>query len=205
MRKIYTCIAALYLSIAASHAQTKPVRDSSNYEARKLKIDEINIVSAYYHQNGNNSAVTGGIGSEKLTDFANTFDLQLSKYGIRGKKHTFNFELGVDHYTSASSDKIDPYTVSSASMQDTGVYPSFNWTISDDKTGRAFGLTASYSHEFDYQSFGGGLNLTLLSKNKNTQFDLKAQAFRIHGKLFFPWSSGHRVTVQGPNTKTGTQ
>lgn len=186
MRKIYTCIAALYLGIAASYAQTKPTSDSSNYEARKLKVDEVNIISAYYHQNGNNSAVTGGIGSEKLTDFANTFDLQLSKYGIGGKKHTFAFELGVDHYTSASSDKIDPNTVSSASRQDTRVYPSLNWTVSDDKTGRAFGLTGSYSHEFDYQSFGGGLNLTLLSKNKNTQFDFKAQAFLDTWKVILP-------------------
>src|SRR5882757_404185 len=104
MRKIYLCVAALYLGIVASHAQTKtlPVKDSSNYEARRLKIEEINIISAYYHQDGNNSAVTGGIGTEKLTDFANTFDLQLSKYGASGKKHTFTFELGVDHYTSAS-------------------------------------------------------------------------------------------------------
>lgn len=188
MRKIYLCVAALYLGIVASHAQTKPqpVRDSTNYEARKLKIDEINIISAYYHQDGNNSAVTGGIGSEKLTDFANTFDLQLSKYGTDSRKHTFAFELGIDHYTSASSDKIDPYSISSASRQDTRVYPSLNWTVTNEKTGTAFGLTGSYSHEFDYQSLGGGLNLTLLSKNKNTQFDFKAQAFLDTWKVILP-------------------
>jgi hypothetical protein len=33
---------------------------------RTLKLDEINIVSAYYAQDGNHSAVTGGIGTEKL-------------------------------------------------------------------------------------------------------------------------------------------
>lgn len=188
MRKIYLCVAALYLGIAVSHAQTRPLsaKDSSNYQARKLKIDEVNIISAYYHQDGNNSAVTGGIGSENLTDFANTFDLQLSKYGIGGKKHTFSFELGVDHYTSASSDKIDPNSISSASRQDTRIYPSLNWTVSNDKTGNAFGLTASYSHEFDYQSVGGGLNLTLQSKDKNTQFDLKAQAFLDTWKVILP-------------------
>jgi hypothetical protein len=188
MRKIYLCVAALYLGIVASHAQTKtlPVKDSSNYEARKLKIEEINIISAYYHQDGNNSAVTGGIGTEKLTDFANTFDLQLSKYGASGKKHTFTFELGVDHYTSASSDKIDPNSISSASRQDTRVYPSLNWTVSNDKTGNAFGLTGSYSHEFDYQSFGGGVNLTRVSKDKNTQFDFKAQVFLDTWKVILP-------------------
>lgn len=188
MRKIYLCIAALYLGIVASHAQTTPtpVKDSSNYAARKLKIDEVNFVSAYYHQNGNNSAVTGGIGTENLTDFANTLDLQLSKYSANGNKHTFLFELGVDHYTSASSDKIDPYSVSSASMQDTRIYPSLNWTVSNDKTGNAFGVTGSYSHEFDYQSFGGGINLTRLSKDKNTQFDFKAMAFLDTWKVILP-------------------
>ncbi|NHA03326.1 DUF3570 domain-containing protein [Mucilaginibacter sp. HC2] len=188
MRKIYLCVAALYLGIVASHAQTKtlPVKDTSNYEARKLKIEEINIISAYYHQDGNNSAVTGGIGTEKLTDFANTFDLQLSKYGASGKKHTFTFELGVDHYTSASSDKIDPNSISSASRQDTRVYPSLNWTVSNDKTGNAFGLTGSYSHEFDYQSFGGGINLTRVSKDKNTQFDFKGMVFLDTWKVILP-------------------
>jgi hypothetical protein len=187
MKKIYMCVAALYLGIAASFAQTtKPAAKDSAYQARKLKVDEVNLVSAYYHQDGDNSAVTGGIGTEKLTDFANTLDLQLSKYSINGYKHTFSFELGVDHYTSASSDKIDPFSVSSASRQDTRVYPSLNWTVSNDKTGNAFGLTGSYSHEFDYQSFGGGINLTRLSKNKNTQFDFKASVFLDKWKVILP-------------------
>lgn len=187
MRKMYLCVAALYLGIAASFAQTtKPADKDSTYEARKLKVEEVNLVSAYYHQNGNNSAVTGGIGTENLTDFANTLDLQLSKYGLNGRKHTFLFELGVDHYTSASSDKIDPLSISSASRQDTRIYPSLNWTVSNDKTGNAFGITGSYSHEFDYQSFGGGINLTRLSANKNTQFDFKATAFLDTWKVILP-------------------
>ncbi|AYL99118.1 DUF3570 domain-containing protein [Mucilaginibacter celer] len=188
MRKIYLGVLALYLGILSSHAQIGKtvVKDTSNYESRRLKIDEINFVSAYYHQDGNNSAVTGGIGTEKLTDFANTFDLQLSKYSASGKKHTFLFELGIDHYTSASSDKIDPNTISSASMSDNRIYPSLNWTVSNEKTGNAFGITGSYSHEFDYQSVGGGVNLTRVSKNKNTQFDFKAQVFLDKWKVILP-------------------
>ncbi|HVW97235.1 MAG TPA: DUF3570 domain-containing protein [Mucilaginibacter sp.] len=188
MRKIYLSVLALYLSILASHAQPvqPPVKDTSNYEMRKLKVDEINFVSAYYHQNGNNSAVTGGIGSEKLTDFANTIDLQLSKYNRAGRKNTLLFELGVDHYTSASSDKIDPYSVSSASSQDTRIYPSLNWTQSNENTGNSFGFTGSASHEFDYQSFGAGFNLTRLSHDKNTQFDFKLQAFLDKWKVILP-------------------
>jgi hypothetical protein len=187
MKKIYLGVLALYMGILASHAQTvPPVKDSTNYQSRQLKVDEVNFVSGYYHQNGNHSAVTGGIGTENLTDFANTLDVQLSKATKNGHKNTYLFELGVDHYTSASSDKIDPNGMSSASRQDTRVYPSLNWTNSNDKTGNAFGLTGSYSHEYDYQSFGGGFNLTKVSADKNTEFDLKATAFFDTWKVILP-------------------
>ena len=188
MRKMYLGILALYLSILSSHAQTKSTvdKDSTNYEVRKLKIDEVNFVSAYYHQEGNNSAVTGGIGSEKLSDFANTIDLQLSRENGSGHKSTYLFELGVDHYTSASSDQIDPYSISSASRRDTRVYPSFNWTRSNIKTGNSLGFTGSYSHEYDYQSRGAGINLTRVSASKNTQFDFKLMAFLDTWKVILP-------------------
>ena len=43
---------------------------TSPYKLKTIKIEEINLVSSLYHQEGNNSAVTGGIGTEKLTDVA---------------------------------------------------------------------------------------------------------------------------------------
>jgi len=189
MRKMYLHVLFMYFGILSTYAQTRPEpakADSSKYQSRKLKVDEINLVSAYYHQNGNNSAVTGGIGTEKLSDFANTIDLQMSKFNKRGKKNTFLFELGVDHYTSASSDKIDPSTISSASSADTRIYPSLNWTHSNEETGNSFGFTGSYSTEFDYQSMGAAFNLTRLSKDRNTQFDFKLQAFLDQWTVILP-------------------
>ncbi len=183
MKKMYLGVLALYLGIISSFAQSsrplpqRSVKDSADYKVRKLHVDEINFVSAYYHQNGNNSAVTGGRGTEDLNDIANTFDLQLSRLTKGGNKNTYLFELGVDHYTSASSDKIDPYSISSASKSDTRIYPSFNWTNSNVKTGNAIGFSGSLSHEYDYQSVGAGFNLSRLSPDKNTQFDFRAQAF----------------------------
>lgn len=198
MKKLYLGILSLYLSILLSHAQTHQAgqgltvyklpatEDSSGYQSKKLTIDEVNLVSAWYHQDGNNSAVTGGIGTESLTDFANTIDLQISKFSSKLHKNTFNFELGVDHYTSASSDKIDPYSISSASMTDTRIYPSLNYTNTNVKTGNAIGFSGSYSHEYDYESYGAGINLTRVSKDKNTQFDLKLQAFLDTWKVILP-------------------
>ncbi|MEO9146320.1 MAG: DUF3570 domain-containing protein [Ginsengibacter sp.] len=187
MRKIYLSVLGLYIGILSTHAQvSEAIKDSSGYQSRKIKLDEVNFVTAYYHQNGNNSAVTGGIGSENLTDFANTIDLQISKLTRNQHKNTFLFELGVDHYTSASSDKIDPSSISSASRSDTRVYPSLNWTRSNVQTGNSIGFTGSYSHEYDYQSVGAGFNLTRLSHNKNTQFDLKLQAYLDRWTVILP-------------------
>lgn len=179
----------MYFGILSTYAQSKQELakiDSSKYQVRKLKVDEINLVSAYYRQDGNNSAVTGGIGTEKLSDFANTIDLQMSKFNKKGRKNTFQFELGIDHYTSASSDKIDPSTISSASSADTRIYPSLNWTQSNEETGNSFGFTGSYSTEFDYQSLGVAFNLTRLSKDKNMQFDFKLQAFLDQWTVILP-------------------
>lgn len=185
MKKLFLHVIAFYISILGIHAQTTSTTDSS-YSLRKLHVDEINLVSGYYHQNGNNSAVTGGIGTEKLTDFANTIDIQLSKYNTKGNKNSYRFELGVDHYTSASSDKIDPNSVSSASMTDTRVYPSLNWIHTNGKTGNAFGFIGSYSHEYDYESRGLSVNLTRISKNKNTQFDAKLNGFFDAWRVILP-------------------
>ncbi|MGJ1322388.1 DUF3570 domain-containing protein [Sphingobacterium faecium] len=189
MKKIYLHVCMLFIGILGANGQiklNKTIADSSNYQSRSLQIDEINLVSAYYKQNGNNSAVTGGIGTEKLSDFANTFDLQLSKLNKVGNKNTFLFEIGIDNYTSASSDKIDPSTISSASRSDTRIYPSLNWTQSNEKTGNSFGFTGSFSTEYDYQSLGAGFNLSRLSKNKNTQFDFKLSAFLDTWKVILP-------------------
>ena len=73
-------ITAACLAFLFSH-QAKAQTDSitSGYKKQKLKIDEVNFISSYYTQNGNNSAVTGGEGTEKLTDIATNFEVILSK------------------------------------------------------------------------------------------------------------------------------
>ena len=185
MKKIYLGVAFLCLSVLCVFAQTDST-NSSSYKSRKLKIDEVNIVSSYYHQDGNNSAVTGGIGTEKLSDFANTFDLVLSKYDKLNRLHTFDFEFGVDHYTSASSDKIDPNTISSASAADTRIYPSANWTLKDDKKNFSFGAGASFSQEYDYTSIGGNVNFSKFSKDNNREFGIKLMAFLDSWQVIYP-------------------
>jgi len=161
-------------------------KDTTNYETRKLKVEEVNLVSSYYTQNGDNSAVTGGIGSEHLTDIANTIDVKLVKYGQTGIRHTFDIEAGIDHYTSASSDMIDLSANSSASSSDVRFYPSLSYLRENIDKGRSFGAGVSSSSEFDYQSFGANLSFSQKTKDRNGEFTAKFQTFIDQLKLIEP-------------------
>ena len=180
MRKIIMSVAAFMFFINVAKAQT----DST--ASGKFKIDQVDFVSSYYHQNGNNSAVTGGVGSEKLNDFGNSIDLQMSKYDKNLNKHLLNFELGVDVYSSASSDKIDPSTISSASSGDKRIYPSASYLFENTKRKYMLGGGLSFSKEFDYTSVGGNLVYSKATKDGNREFTAKASVFLDTWKIILP-------------------
>jgi hypothetical protein len=75
MRKICLTVVGLYLMMLHAFSQYT-AKDTTVYQPRPLKIDEINLVSSYYKQDGIHSAVTGGTGSEKVTDIANGLDIK---------------------------------------------------------------------------------------------------------------------------------
>lgn len=183
MKRIFFTAAAI-LTILRANAQE--VKDSTGYESRKLKIEEINLVSSYYQQNGENAAVTGGIGSQKLTDIANVFDVRLFKYDRKHRKHTFDIEIGLDNYTSASSDRIDLKANSSASHGDTRIYPSLTWTVENEKKGTTFGAGVSSSKEFDYLSFGANVSFAQKTRNRNGEFAVKFQTYQDIVKVIAP-------------------
>lgn len=186
MIRIPLTLIGLYLTIVGAFSQANEPSDSSFYKSRQLKFEEANFVSSYYHQEGNNSAVTGGIGTEKLTDISNTIDLRMSKYDAKGRLHNYNFELGFDTYTSASSDKINPATISSASSNDQRIYPSAAWSITNEEKGQSFGSNVVVSSEYDYLSFGGGVNASKNSKDNNRQLAIKVQAYLDQVSIIYP-------------------
>ena len=119
MKKVYlSVIGFAFLCRLNGHAQTlqdtthkapvslytpiEQTRDTT-YNPRELHIDEINLVSSYYRQNGDHSPVTGGIGTEKVTDIANGIDLKLAWQVEELHKNALTFGLGYDHHTSASA------------------------------------------------------------------------------------------------------
>lgn len=194
MRRISLSALILFLGIIGAFSQNKKsVEQDSAYKSKALKIEEVNLVSSYYTQDGNNSAVTGGIGTEKLTDFSNSFDLKLSRYDNGNRKHNIGLEIGVDTYTSASSDMIEAnklgrngVTRTSASYQDVRVYPSLNWQVTDENKGITVGANASFSTEYDYTSKGAGLNFTKTAKDKSREFGAKINAFLDTWMVIYP-------------------
>jgi len=185
MRKIYLSVALALAAIVSAFAQ-HPVADSLDFKSRKLKVEEVNFVSSYYAQDGHNSAVTGGIGTEKLTDFANTFDIFLSRPDRANRLHRVGFEIGIDHYTSASSDKIDPHTISSASAADTRIYPTISWSRADDQRHYLIGASVSLSREYDYFSKGAGINFSKFSKDNNREFGVRLNTYLDTWKVIYP-------------------
>lgn len=174
MRKFCLAVAGLFLSLFASFAQNT---DSSAYKPKKLTFEEANLVSSYYRQDGNNSAVTGGVGTEKLTDYSNTIDVKLLRYDRKDRKHTYDLELGVDHYSSASSDLVDLRANSSASHADTRIYPSATWSMENEAKGNTVGAGVSLSSEFDYFSLGANISFAKKTKDRSGEFTGKLMAY----------------------------
>jgi hypothetical protein len=185
MKKIYLNVLALYLGLLSASAQTT-ASDTSAYKPRRLAVSEVNLVSAYYTQDGNNSAVTGGIGTEKLTDISNTIDVKWIRFDARNREHNLQVELGIDHYTSASSDQIDPADISSPSYADTRIYPSVTYSVKNPAKGHTIGGTISASKEYDYTSVGAGLQIAKTSKDNNREFGLHLQAYFDTWKVILP-------------------
>lgn len=181
MKKIIISIVALF-GIFNAKAQ----ENTSNEQPKKLTFDEANLVSSYYKQDGNNSAVTGGIGTEKLSDVSNTIDVTMVKYDKKDRKNKFGFSVGIDHYTSASSDMIDLKANSSASHADNRIYPAFSWSRENAENGTTLLAGVSTSFEFDYQSYSANIGISQKTKNRMGEFTAKFQAYMDQVKMIAP-------------------
>lgn len=141
---------------------------------------DIQFLSSYYEQDGNNSAVTGGIGTEHLTDFTQKIIVKLPL----SPRLDLNLDGGYDYYTSASSDNVDPVR-SDDSGEDMRIHGNVSIAYKMDKQ-QTIGLRIGGSGEYDYNSFQVGLNYSRESKDENTLFNAQFQAFIDAWDLIYP-------------------
>ena len=211
MRKICLTVVGMFILLLHAFSQSTPSTSPDDYKSLNLKLEETNLISNYYSQNGNHSAITGGQGSEKLNDVSNIINLKFVKWDILGAKHTLNFELGVDHHTAASSAYVSKTGASKTGG--TRVYPSFNWQVENEDKRTTFGLGASYSSEYTYHSIGGNILFSKHSKDNNTEFSATGNIFLDRVKMIEPselipqntsTGSGQSYTITSASGRTIT-
>ncbi|MFI5153769.1 MAG: hypothetical protein ACHQET_10580, partial [Chitinophagales bacterium] len=103
MKKLTLSVIGMYMTLIHAFSQT-PNTDSSVYRPKKLKLDEINLVSSYYNQTADKSAVMGGRtdpkGNGDVTDFANGLDINFIGWDKKQRKNTLSAGLGIDYHTA---------------------------------------------------------------------------------------------------------
>ncbi len=199
IKKMQFLVLTLLVFSVFSFSQEK---DTIVFKKRVLETTEIDFVGSYYTQEGIHSAVSGGIGTEKLTDFAGNTIVAIPL----NDDDILTVDGGISVYTSASSSNINPFlnTVTGASGDDdeeviinnNGTAYGTPWQASTgaSSTDGLVSLNANYSHssdsrnflwnadlafssEYDYTSFGFGGGITRLYNNKNSEISFKVNAY----------------------------
>jgi len=213
MKKILI-LSILFLLISFGYGQEKVQDSTSVYKKRVLENVEVDFLASYYTQDGSNAAVTGGIGTEELTDIAPSFvisiplndddvltiDAGISAYTSASSSNINPFDGGVVAFSTASSDDkstavdnplADPFVASSgASSSDVWVNLTGTYSHSSDDRNNIWSAKISLSKEFDYASFGFGGSYTKLFNEKNTELSLNANIY------FDKWNPLYPVELQ---------
>ena len=177
-----------------------PAQVDSTYKKRVLDKMEIQLLSSYYTQDGSNAAVTGGIGTEKLTDVTPTIVVSMPI----NDDDVLTVDLGISAYTSASSSNVNPFdgsgnpdafqASSGASSSDTWTRLGVTYAHSSDNRNTIWTGGVSVSSEYDYFSAGVNGSMTKLFNQKNTEFTIKASAY------FDTWSRIYPQELRGEST-----
>lgn len=180
----------LYTSVLAQ--EVSPVNNPKVLDTQKERANapttqpkneatEIDFLFSYYDQEGNHSAVTGGQGTEELSDYSSIILVNIpldsaSQLGINA---------GINYYSSASTDRIDP-DISSASAHDIRGQLYLTYTRKDLRRKQDYSFTVGGSSESDYLSASLGASWSDESKDGNRLFSADLQVFFDRWLLIFP-------------------
>tara|TARA_R110002049_G_scaffold292708_7_gene477338 strand:+ start:3107 stop:4390 length:1284 start_codon:yes stop_codon:yes gene_type:complete len=193
-------------------------QENTAYTQRVLESTEIDVLFSYYDQDGKNAAVTGGEGTEKLTDAASSIVVRMPL----NRDDIITIDAGISAYTSASSSNVNPLdgdvnkevspfnATSGASQSDELVHFKGSYEHSSKDRNSRIGATIYAAREFDYFSLGFGANYAYLFNEKNTEISVSGQVFLDTWKAEYPIELrdgffDSRVTGSGTYTPLFTQ
>lgn len=187
----------LILCTTISWAQQ--AQDDLVYKKRVLETPEIDFLSSYYTQDGDNAAVSGGIGTEKLTDATATVVISIPL----SDDDLLVIDAGVSAYSSASSSNVNPFDggspgdafVASSGASGADVWSNITgvYSHSSDDRNTIWSGKVSVSVEYDYFSLGFGGSFTKLFNEKNTELSISANAYLDSWSIITP------VELRGPS------
>ncbi len=177
-------------AFAKAYSQTS--QDSTKvYKKRVLETTEVDFLTSYYTQDGDNAAVSGGIGTEELTDVTGTFVVSIPL----NDDDVLTIDAGVSAYTSASSSNVgpfddgpaDPFQASSgASSSDVWANLTGSYSHSSDDRNDIWSAKLSVSTEYDYFSVGVGGSYTKLFNEKNTEVSVSGNVYIDTWNAIYP-------------------
>jgi hypothetical protein len=158
--------------LACCMMAAKAQKKDTVFRKQKLNKLEIELMYSHYMQDGSNSAVTGGIGTEKLTVYSPNVKLKKTWQNQR----SLSYKGGSDIISSASTDRID-FVRSSASLIDARTYS--NLVFSSPIAGRnaAWSAGTGFSIESDYFSIPVNFGVMMKDKNKMRTLTVDLQMF----------------------------
>jgi len=183
----------LLVILFSLHLCNAQAQDStSTYKKRVLETTEIDFLSSYYTQDGKNAAVSGGIGTEELTDVTAAFIVSIPL----NDDDVLTIDAGISAYTSASSSNLDPFdsndsanpfnASSGASQGDVWANLTGSYTHSSDDRNDIWSAKLSVSSEYDYFSIGVGGSYTKLFNEKNTEVSISGNVFIDTWNALYP-------------------
>jgi len=141
---------------------------------------DVDFLFNYYEQEGNNSPVTGGLGTEELNDYSSIIQV----YIPLDSQDWEAINAGINVYTSASTDRIDT-RVSSASFRDARarMFLTYHKGL---KNRQYLQFQGGGSVESDYISSSFGIGWGMSSKNQNSDVYIGFHSYQDSWMLIFP-------------------
>jgi hypothetical protein len=183
--------------------------DSIQFKKRVLESTEVDFLLSYYKQDGSKSAVSGGIGTEELTNLASNIVVAMPL----NDDDVLTVDLGISAYSSASSSNINPFdngqkptpwqSSSGASESDQLLSITANYAHSSDSRNFIWNADVSFSNEYDYNSIGIGGGIAHLFNDKNSEISLKANAYFDQWQPIYP-TELQQYSDFGTNFSNGT-
>lgn len=169
-------------------------QEEATYSKRVLEDTEVDLLFSYYDQDGDNAAVTGGEGTQELTDVTSTIVVKMPL----NNDDVLTVDVGISAYTSASSSNVNPLdgdfnkavnpfnASSGASKSDKLIHFKASYEHSSEDRNKIVGASLYAAKEYDYSSVGIGASYAYLFNEKNTELSISGQVFLDKWKPQYP-------------------